>query len=340
MNQWSARLLERDRVNPSFVEMPKNLMTDSIVTLFKFVNQQLDLVSNTKDSHFVFEVAKETTQVVYDFQRAQTEVLNTYAKDLHMKYLLALLNNNAKAYEYTEEYEFKVRGLLTEPELSRFEKEDRQGLVDGFEEVRKLCVSCVVQQIFDLFKESNMLAKLFTKEWIQASADEYNPMEVIVQTLADAIEQMVKRHLRDKYVSDVAKEALDRLMQRYVQELCSKSGYNAETVRAIERDKELIENSFTNVVQGKSYLTRRLNLMTSIISFLQTQMDDQGQFILTYNALLEDYPDLTPEIVKRIIMCRSDCDKDALNDVIAACRGILPSVKQFKPFFASIIIKK
>ncbi len=28
MNQWSFRLLERDRVNPSYVDLPKNLMTD------------------------------------------------------------------------------------------------------------------------------------------------------------------------------------------------------------------------------------------------------------------------------------------------------------------------
>jgi hypothetical protein len=89
-------------------------------------------------------------------------------------------------------------------------------------------------------------------------------------------------------------------------------------------------------------------------------MDDQGQFILTYNALLDDYPDLTPDLVKRIISARSDCDKvprvflfvslflcvskcanqDALTDIIAACRGILPSEKQFKPFFLSVELKK
>jgi hypothetical protein len=62
MNQWSFRLLERDRVNPSYVELPKNLMTDSIVTLYKFVNQQLDLVSNTRVRlfSFCFLLFKET----------------------------------------------------------------------------------------------------------------------------------------------------------------------------------------------------------------------------------------------------------------------------------------
>ncbi len=65
--------------------------------------------------------------------------------------------------------------------------------------------------------------------------------------------------------------------------------------------------------------------MTALAVFLQTPMDDQGQFILTYNALLDDFPDLTPDVVKRVISARSDCDKDALQDVIAACRGILPS---------------
>jgi hypothetical protein len=97
--------------------------------------------------------------------------------------------------------------------------------------------------------------------------------------------------------------------------------------------------------------------MSGIATFIQTPMDDQGQFILTYNALLDDYPDLTPDLVKKIVGARSDCDKviffiffvgsglkatkqDALGDVIAACRGILPSEKQFKPFFLSIETRK
>jgi hypothetical protein len=82
-----------------------------------------------------------------------------------------------------------VRGFLCDPELSRFEKEERQALVDGFEDVRKLAISCVVQQIFDLFRESSVLGKLFSREWARAapSDGEYTPMEIIVQTLADAL---------------------------------------------------------------------------------------------------------------------------------------------------------
>ncbi len=305
------------------------------MTLYKFVNQQLDLVSNTKDSFFVYEVAKESTMVIYEFQKAQKEMLQTNSKELAMKYLLAIVNNNAKAYDYTEEYEFRVRGFLSEPELSRFEKEEKQALVDGFEDVRKLAVSCIVAQIFDLFRESNVLSKLFGKEWqrgVGRDGDEYGPMEVVVQTLADALE-MARRHLRDKFVGDVAKEALDRLLQRYVQELCNRSGYTAETVAAVERDRRLVEQALGPLVQGKSFLARRLNLLSGIATFLATPMDDQGQFILTYNALLDDYPDLTPDLVKRIVGSRVDCDKNALAEVIAACRGILPSDKQLKPFF-------
>ncbi len=308
----------------------------SIVTLYKFVNQQLDLVSNTKDSYFVYEVAKESTMVIYEFQKAQKELLVQQGRELSMKYLLAMVNNNAKAYDYTEEYEFRVRNFLSEPELSRFEKEEKQALVDGFEDVRKLAVSSIVGQVFDLFRDSNVLSKLFTKEWQRAASDtEHSPMEIVAQTLADAME-LVRRHLRDKFVSDVAKEALDRLLQRYVQELCLKSGYTADTVRAIERDKQLVENALGALVQGKSFLARRLNLMSGLVTFLQTPMDDQGQFILTYNAMLDDYPDLTPDLVKRIVGSRADCDKDALVDVIAACRGILPSEKQFKAFFVDV----
>jgi histone H3/H4 len=171
----------------------------------------------------------------------------------------------------------KVRGLLSEPELSRFEKAERQALVDGFEDVRKLASSCVVQQIFDLFRESNILGKLFSREWARTtpSEDDYTPMETIVQTLYDAMvgkkqitlvervsfshvnlfflpqDRMVRRHLRDKFVSDVAKECLDRLLQRYVQELLSRSSFTAETANCVLRDKDLVENQLGPLVQGK-----------------------------------------------------------------------------------------
>jgi hypothetical protein len=60
----------------------------------------------------VFEVSRESVSVIYEFQRAQKELLQTSSKDLPIKYLLAMVNNNAKAYDYTEEYEFKVRSWL------------------------------------------------------------------------------------------------------------------------------------------------------------------------------------------------------------------------------------
>ena len=339
MQQWCARLLEKDRVSPSYVEIPRNIMTDSIVTLYKFVNQQIDLVSNTKDSFFIYEVSKEATKVIYHFQKEQKEMLLKNLKDLHMKYLLATLNNHAKAHEYTEKYDVKVRGLLSEPELSAFELEDRTGLLEGFNEVRKLAVACIVQQILELFRESGVLSKFFTKDWFNVPANEYAPMEIVVQTVSDALEQMVRKHLQDKYVSDVAKECLDKLLQRYVQELCLKSGYGSDIGRCIEEDKVLVENTFSALIENRAFISRRMNLMSSLINFLTTPMDDQGQFILTYNALLDEYPDLNPDVVKRIISARADCDRDALNDVIAACRGITPSTQKSFPFFSAISLK-
>ena len=338
MNQWSERLLQRDQVNPSYVELPKNLMTDSIVTLYKFVNQQLDLVSNTRDSYFIFEVARESTHVIHEFQMASSQLLRNQLSKLSLKYLLAMLNNSGKGREYNDELEFKIRGMLSEPERSRFEKEEKKSVEDGFEDVRLLAVTSLVEKLFDLFKESQILGKLFSKEWarLERGDNDFTPMEVVVQTLADAMEQMVQRHLCDGYVSDVAKEALDRLLQRYVQEMCSRHGYTSATVAAIERDRRLIENTFTHLIEGHSFVARRLNLLSALMTFLSTPMDDQGQFILAYNALLDDFPDLTPDLVKRFIACRADCDKAALEDIVAACRGILPSQRQFKPFFPQL----
>lgn len=234
-----------------------------------------------------------------------------------------------------------MRSLISEPELSRFEKDgDRASLAGGFERVRLMAVSCVVSRIFDLFRESNVLAKLFGRDWVQPPADTYQPMEIAVMTLAEALEQLVRRHARDKFVSDVAQECLDRLLQRYVQELCNKSAHNERTAACIERDKQLVSEAFAGLLDGRAFLTRRLNLMGSMAVFISTPMDDHGQFILTYNSLLTDFPDLSPEVVKRIISARSDCDKEALNDVIAACRGILPPAhKAHEPFFAAISLK-
>jgi hypothetical protein len=59
----------------------------------------------------VYEVARESVSVIYEFQKAQRELLQSSSKDLSMKYLLAMVNNNAKAYDYTEEFEFKGLNL-------------------------------------------------------------------------------------------------------------------------------------------------------------------------------------------------------------------------------------
>lgn len=178
---------------------------------------------------------------------------------------------------------------------------------------------------------------------------------------------MVRRHLRDKFVSDIAKECLDRLLQRYVQELLSRSGHSADTAACVLRDKDLVENQLGSLVQAKgerenarsvSFLTRFFSVrwlfvfcfaflkpLRAVFSCAATQLDERHRNVLKdahggpgpvysdvrlfffpllclclfdrnwgdarYNALLDDYPDLTPDIVKRIVGARADCDKVA-----------------------------
>jgi hypothetical protein len=40
---------------------------------------------------------------------------------------------------------------------------------------------------------------------MRPAADEYQPMEIVCQTLTQAMEETVKRHMRGQFVSDVAK---------------------------------------------------------------------------------------------------------------------------------------
>ena len=74
--------------------------------------------------------------------------------------------------------------------------------------------------------------------------------------------------MRDKFVSDVAKECLDRLLQRYVQELLNRSGYTAETANGVLRDKDLVENQLGPLVQGKVSLEKNLLHACVCVCFL------------------------------------------------------------------------
>lgn len=96
MTGWTPRLIEIDR--KTFPESVVGLYyTDSTVTLFKILQQQIEVVLTTKYPMLTFQVVLECIDAIHSFQQHVAELFITSWRELEFEYILALVNNNKQS---------------------------------------------------------------------------------------------------------------------------------------------------------------------------------------------------------------------------------------------------
>ena len=117
----------------------------------------------------------------------------------------ALINNNFKAYDFTEVYKIRLDQILQEKELANLSIDN---ICEGFEKVRQNGVVRVVDMIF---KDLDVIMKdVFGKLWYENynsknSGQGFTHIEIIMGTIEDYMVNDVSPVLNHVFIKDIAK---------------------------------------------------------------------------------------------------------------------------------------
>jgi hypothetical protein len=160
MDEWCTRMLEGDRKNEPD-EIDGLYYTDAPILLFKSVNQQIDVVQHTRCSKFIGAVFEECLKALNRFQQSILKMLHEEAGELYLEYILALINNNNKCYDYTQELGSKMAKLLDPQLMASFKLQE---CAESFLHIAEAAIRTVIDIIFADLEPA--LTKIFQREWL------------------------------------------------------------------------------------------------------------------------------------------------------------------------------
>ncbi|KAL6042344.1 SNARE-binding exocyst subunit S6 [Balamuthia mandrillaris] len=240
---------------------------------------------------------------------------------LYLEYLMALINNYSKCFEYTQELLHKSQKLLVSAE----DEETLHGEFDlvaaRFTLLADRTVDALANTIFEDLEEA--LKMLFKKEWYEEDITGQ-----IIETLKDYFENEVKGHITEASFSKLAKECIERFLRRYVSELFNKKALplSKKTVDRLKEDEELLRDlcrKHTNL-REKHY-----KIYLQLLSDIRELLDSEPHMIVMYfNQLMQHNKDATLTMLTSLIQRRTDLDKGKMKEAIEACTQAAASIQE------------
>lgn len=234
--------------------------------------------------------------MIYLFQNKQINVLDN--SDISLKYIIALINNNYKAYEYVETYEFLLKQIskVNDNYTITYEIKD---IYKGFNDIKSHGINIIVDKIF---KDLDLpFSKLFRKEWYELYKDNNsfvsNPkigathIEMIIGTIQDYIDNDILSFTNHIILNEISKTILYKLIIRYCEELFnSKNPYIIDSiVNQIEIEIKLLEFYFSNWIKSKIFLKCQISLLQILVNLIYCPIEDIVDIYIKIFQIYNDF---------------------------------------------------
>jgi len=312
MSEWTGRLVEQDkRTEPD--QLDGLFYTDAPVLLFKFINQQIDVVRSTACPRFIGLVAKECLKVLEQYQQALFHTIRKEVDSLYMENILAMINNSHKCHDYLSDLGRKLEKVLGADVMAKNLKIDAvaQVFLQTAEEATKTVVAIIFKDL------EPALAKLFQKDWYEDDL-----VEAIVETVKDYYDnECIKGHIVDSALSKMSQIILEGLVYRYVAEMVSqKSNFEKRTAKRMESDEKLLQDFFFKA--GNLSEKDGAPLLQILFDLRQLVECDASSVVTNFSELFKHSPDITMETFASLLSRRPDLSKAQVKELVEACSVI------------------
>lgn len=311
MNEWTGRLIEQDKqAEPD--QLDGLFYTDAPVLLFKFINQQIDVVRPTACPRFIGLVAEECLTVLERYQKALFHTIRKEVDSLYMENILAMINNNHKCHDYLQDLGRKLAKAL---EADAMAKLNINGVAGVFYQIAEEAIKTVVAIIFKDLEPA--LVKIFHKDWYEDDL-----IEAIVETVKDYYDnECIKGYIVDSALRKMSQLILDQLVYRYVAEMVSrKSSFEKRTVKRMQDDEQAIHDFF---VKDGDLREKQVAAALQILFDLRQIVEcDATSVVENFAELLKHSPDITMDTFAGLLARRPDLSKAQIKELAEACAVI------------------
>uniref|UniRef100_A0A6B2L0L4 Uncharacterized protein n=1 Tax=Arcella intermedia TaxID=1963864 RepID=A0A6B2L0L4_9EUKA len=322
MIEWTTRLIEQDK-NPGNSLVTGNLYyTTGPRNLFQMVHSRLDLAITTAFDKLVIATAQESTVVLRTYQQEMSKLLKNNESKLDFKYVLSLINNFSKCYEYTEELKTKLIEKYKDTiDLVPMEFDKTKA---GFQDLVKSSRQRVIAILLDELQEEQ--AQLFTRPW---ALDEVNSARIIKDTLVDYFKEEICPHVITNWATRMGIETLDRLVVMYIRELFTKKqSFDEPVFVRFNKDIQILQEFGTS----QSIKEQTIQNSLQVLQFLKEIMTGSPTDVkVNVEEILKKHPDFREEMAGFLIDNREALDRSEKRNILSDIRAIYAKRPQEEP---------
>jgi len=221
--------------------------------MFQMISQQIDVAADSGQGRVLVAVVEECVRVIKNRQTMWTDLLQSEVKKQietpeevpigFLDYTIALANDQILCADYTEAILNRTEPLVSSKYKAKISNGFNQS-IDGFLDLAKVCVSVIIQIIFNDLKTA--LQPIFSTSW-------YGGSEVsrIVATLKDYTDD-IQAHLNEYLFETLMEDMLVEFLRSYMTAAKSKSTKfkMPDAIEQIRNDVRLAYGFFSQYIAG------------------------------------------------------------------------------------------
>ncbi len=319
LSAWLSNLLEADFAAAPRTTGEGRVWTPGAVDLFRILEEQLAVAEAAgAGAPLLARVADEATRAVGAFQAAARARLGAPPAELSLEHVAALGNNCLRCRALAAAFARRVGALR----LGVAAQESAEGAARGFRRLAREAAAAAVGVVFSDPGFGELFARVgCSDEWragvatgsVLATLDDF--MGDFQRWLEPPLAARLAAALLAETVAHFAAAALTHL--RAVRD---------EDLRALRRDAAKVAAFYGRFLPPEA-ARRAAQPLADVCEFLAS--DSEEAFVLSYTALLQSAPGVTPALLANLLAARVAADAEMTRadgrEILEACRQVYAS---------------
>eukprot|EP00736_Rhodelphis_marinus_P005191 Rmarinus@m.16827 len=322
MQELVRNIIQHDRTVTPDTNAAGNLISMSAVDTFKLVDQQIMIAAQPLSDVLLGKVCAEIKAA---FNTCLSDLLETLKQPdgedpLSLEYVCMLINNCQESMKNAEAVQDSF--VMNLPQMAVLT--DFDSIVNSYYNVCKEGLNCIRDMIFQ--DCSPLVSGLFKKTWAEERC-----VDNILATVGDFFSD-IEVYLVENFFKKLVTEVLSELVVVYISRLCAgRTSWDDSFVANFREDIAAVQKFFTEY-KPKAMVEKKLEPLQDVADFLESS----GAMLLVYcSSLIKKYDDITVPVLERLLLVRTDVDKEARKKTLEGCRKVLDDKKHSSRSIAS-----
>lgn len=318
LTTWFKNILEADLNDKPKQNADGTLRTPGAVEFFRILSEQIAIIEDISRADVLYESSARALKLMTAFTDAQQAVLK---RELSLELLCAFLNNNLDCYQQSLEFTDHVKENLESEYKEKLEVEE---VCRKFLEVSKAAARKVVDFMFnDPGMANNLKAMFMSSDWLTGTVT-----ATVLATIKDYFEDL-QVFVDPSFYKRLVELSLEDLVRRYVTALITSIPTITDPlVDRMEKDEHDIQRFYEQYLKADrvARCTQQLGDLKDLVA-----SDSPEAFVLSYCSILEVNGAITPAMVEKLCLARSDMTRADVKEVINQCREVYKQRSKTQP---------